>query len=146
MGAALQNVVSIAIHGSRELVENSAAAMSVHQAGVIFTINDSGNDALLFAIDTTGANRGVWRVSGVANADWEAASIGPCDAQRPSGCVYIGDTGENTGPNPSRAIYRVVEPTADGARGSVQPEVLQYTYPDQRHDVGVDAGAGRRQE
>lgn len=87
MGAALQNVVSIAIHGSRELVENSAAAMSVHQAGVIFTINDSGNDALLFAIDTTGANRGVWRVSGVANADWEAASIGPCDAQRPSGCV-----------------------------------------------------------
>ncbi len=135
MGALLQNVVSVPIHGRRELVENSAAAMSVHQPGVLFTINDSGNDPLLFAIDTTGANRGMWRVSGVANADWEAASIGPCDAQRPSGCVYIGDTGENTGPNPSRAIYRVVEPTADGGRGFVQPEVLQYTYPDQRHDV-----------
>src|ERR1044072_9082921 len=87
MGALLQNVVSVPIHGRRELVENSAAAMSVHQPGVLFTINDSGNDPLLFAIDTTGANRGMWLVSGVANADWEAASIGPCDAQRPSGCV-----------------------------------------------------------
>jgi hypothetical protein len=135
MGTLLQNIVSVPIHGRRELVENSAAAMSVHQPGVVFTINDSGNDALLFAIDTTGADRGVWRVSGVANGDWEATSIGPCDAQRPSGCVYIGDTGENTGPNPSRAIYRVVEPTADGTRGSVQPEVVRYTYPDQRHDV-----------
>jgi hypothetical protein len=49
--------------------------------------------------------------------------------------VYIGDTGENAGRHPSRAIYRVVEPDATGGRGEVTAEVLQYTYPDQRHDV-----------
>src|SRR4051794_19722252 len=95
MGTPLSNVVSVPIRGSGELVENSAAAMSIHQPGVLFTINDSGNDALLFAIDTTGANRGVWRLSGVTNVDWEAASIGPCAANQTSSCVYIGDTGEN---------------------------------------------------
>jgi hypothetical protein len=138
MGTALQNVVTVPLRRDRELVENSAAAMSARQPGVLFTINDSGNDALLFAVDTTGADRGVWRVHGATNVDWEAASIGPCGAQQPQGaasaCVYIGDTGENTGA-PSRAIYRIVEPNATGGRGQVQAEVLHYTYPDQSHDV-----------
>src|SRR5436190_13386827 len=52
-GVPLQNIVSVPVRGVRDLVENSAAAMSVRQPGVLFTINDSGNDALLFAIDTT---------------------------------------------------------------------------------------------
>jgi hypothetical protein len=134
-GASLQNIVSVPIRGVRELVENSAAAMSVRQPGVLFTINDSGNDPLLFAIDTTGAKRGVWRVSGASNVDWEAASMGPCGAQQASSCVYIGDTGDNSGPRGSVAIYRMAEPTADGVRGFVQAEVVRYAYPDQRHDV-----------
>jgi hypothetical protein len=137
MGSALSNVTSVPIRNNRELVENSAAAMSVRQPGVLFTINDSGNDPLLFAVDTTGANRGIWRVAGAQNVDWEAASLGPCsEAESPNtpfGCVYIGDTGEN-GPH-QRAIYRVAEPTADGGRGMVQAEILLYAYPDQRHDV-----------
>ena len=135
-GASLQNIVSVPVRGVRDLVENSAAAMSLRQTGVLFTINDSGNDALLFAIDTTGANRGIWRVSGASNIDWEAASMGPCGgAQQASSCVYIGDTGDNSGPRGAPAIYRVAEPTADGMRGFVQAEVVRYTYPDQRHDV-----------
>jgi hypothetical protein len=139
MGAPLENVVSVRLRGSRELVENSAAAMSARQPGVLFTINDSGNDPLLFAVDTTGADRGVWRVLGASNVDWEATSLGPCGPQPAGGaassCVYIGDTGENPGRQPSRAIYRVVEPAATGGRSEVKAEVLRYTYPDQRHDV-----------
>jgi hypothetical protein len=138
MGAPLENVVTVRLRGSRELVENSAAAMSARQPGVVFTINDSGNDPLLFAVDTTGADRGVWRVLGATNIDWEAASFGPCGAQHTGGaasCVYIGDTGENPGRLPSRAIYRLVEPDATGGRSEVKAEVLRYTYPDQRHDV-----------
>jgi hypothetical protein len=138
MGLSLQNVAMVPLHARQELVENSAAAMSVRQPGVLFTINDSGHDPLLFAVDTTGADRGVWRVSGAMNVDWEAASLGPCGGQEsssaPFNCVYIGDTGEN-GPHQSRAIYRLVEPDADGRRGAVEAEVMLYTYPDQRHDV-----------
>jgi len=138
MGSALRNATVVPLNARRELTENSAAAMSVRQPGVLFTINDSGHDPELFAVDTTGADRGVWRVSGAMNVDWEAASLGPCAGQEsanaPFNCIYIGDTGEN-GPHQSRAIYRVVEPDADGRRGAVQAEVMLYTYPDQRHDV-----------
>jgi hypothetical protein len=141
VGPTLRNVSTVGVDRPRKLTENSAAAMSRRQPGVLFTINDSGNEAVLFAIDTTGADRGVWRVLGATNVDWEAAAIGPCggaDAahagQAASDCVYIGDTGDNLGSHPSRAIYRVAEPAA-GAGGSVNAEILRYTYTDRPHDV-----------
>jgi hypothetical protein len=136
MGAALQHVSTVAMHARRELTENSAAAMSTRQPGVLFTINDSGHDALLFAIDTTGADRGVWRVIGATNVDWESTSIGSCGVARPdASCVYIGDTGDNVGSHPWRVIYRVAEPVASGATDTVRAEELRYAYADARHDV-----------
>lgn len=135
MGAIVRNVSAVPLRARRELVENSAAAMSTRQPGVLFTINDSGNDALLFAIDTTGADRGVWRVLGATNVDWEAASMGPCAGDNVTSCVYIGDTGDNVGTHASRAIYRFPEPTTIDGTGTVRAEALRFTYPDQRHDV-----------
>src|ERR1041385_7437278 len=74
MGAVPTAVVTVDLRSRRDLVENSAAAMSAWQPGVLFTINDSGNEALLFALDTPGADRGAWRVQGSTDIDWEAAS------------------------------------------------------------------------
>ncbi|MEP7347434.1 MAG: hypothetical protein ABI877_19340, partial [Gemmatimonadaceae bacterium] len=54
----------IPVHGRRDLVENSAAVMSASQPGIVFTINDSGNEPLLFALDDTGTDRGAWRLTG----------------------------------------------------------------------------------
>lgn len=143
MGAAPGTPVAIAVQARPELIENSAAAFSHTQPGVVFTINDSGNDPLLFAFDTAGADRGVWRVSGAVNRDWESASMGPCGSgpvaatAGPNECVYIGDTGDNAGQRPSRVIYRVVEPTAQraGFTGTVVAEALPYHYADGPHDV-----------
>lgn len=140
MGAVPRDVRAISLHAPPELIENSAAAMSARQPGVLFTINDSGNDPLLFAIDTLGADRGVWRVTGATNVDWESAAMGPCgeqdsNARGPRGCVYIGDTGDNTSRHPTRTIYRVVEPTASGTRSVVRAEALTYRYVDGPHDV-----------
>jgi hypothetical protein len=114
--------------------------MSVRQQGVFFSINDSGNDALLFALDTTGADRGVWRVLGSSNVDWEATAIGSCGARQPASCIYIGDTGDNDAIYPSRTIYRVAEPDAlpagNKARlGMVRADALQFRYEDRPHDV-----------
>jgi hypothetical protein len=119
--------------------------MSFAQPGVFFTINDSGNDPLLFALDTTGADRGVWRVQGATNVDWEAASVGPCGANRaivpavamPDECVYIGDTGDNGEKRATRVIYRVPEPRAEraGFNGELSADALRYRYPDGPHDV-----------
>src|SRR4051794_30894192 len=40
MGAAPRDVRAVRIRGAKELAENSAAAMSRRQSGVLFTIND----------------------------------------------------------------------------------------------------------
>ena len=145
MGALPARTRLIRVQARPELAENSAAAMSFAQPGVFFTINDSGNDPLLFALDTAGADRGVWRVQGATNVDWEAASIGPCAASRaivpavamPDECVYIGDTGDNSEKRTSRVIYRVAEPRAQraGFTGDVVAEALLYRYADGPHDV-----------
>jgi hypothetical protein len=127
----------IRLRARPELVENSAAASSHTQAGVFFTVNDSGNDAWLFALDTTGADRGVWQVHGATNVDWESASVGPCPRAAPADCVYIGDTGDNSAARTSRVIYRVAEPRAlrPGFVGDVEAEALRYRYADGPHDV-----------
>src|ERR1700712_1820680 len=52
MGAVPTRIAIVPAHARKELVENSAAAMSRRQRGVFFTINDSGNDPVLFAMDT----------------------------------------------------------------------------------------------
>ena len=145
MGALPATTRLIRVHARGDLVENSAAAQSFEQHGVIFTVNDSGNDPLLFALDTTGADRGAWRVHGATNVDWEATSVGPCAGSRaivpgvamPNECVYIGDTGDNKEARMSRVIYRVPEPPAQqaGFTGDVTAEALHFRYPDGPHDV-----------
>jgi hypothetical protein len=136
MGVVPTRVSIVPAHAREELVENSAAAMSRRQPGVFFTINDSGNDPVLFAMDTTGADRGAWQVRGSTNVDWESASMGACGPPNAAAdCVYIGDTGDNLAHHKSRTIYRVAEPAATGSTGVVVAEQLSYVYSDGPHDV-----------
>ena len=145
MGVVPPAPVPIPLQARKELVENSAATLSHTQPGVFFSVNDSGNDPLLFALDTTGADRGVWRVAGATNVDWEAASVGPCSlgtrtdsaATSSPECVYIGDVGDNQAQRPTRSIYQVAEPSAQAAgfTGSVDAKRLRYRYSDGPHDV-----------
>lgn len=144
MGTLPSDTSSIAIRGRRDLVESSGVVSSVDQPGVLFMINDSGNDALLFALDTTGVDRGVWRVRGASNGDWEALSAGPCSENETQGsprssqrCLYIGDVGDNFARRRNPSIYRVPEPPAgeSGFAGEVRAARLIFSYEDRPHDV-----------
>ncbi|MEO6878354.1 MAG: hypothetical protein ABI205_07730, partial [Gemmatimonadaceae bacterium] len=136
MGVQPTDISIVPSHARRELSENSAAVMSVRQPGVFFTINDSGNDPILFAMDTTGADRGAWRVRNAVNVDWESGSMGKCDAASISlNCVYVGDTGDNMATHRTRSVYRIHEPTAHGQTDSVSADRLTYVYADGPHDV-----------
>lgn len=130
--------VATALH--RNLVENSIGVTSVTQPGIIFGVNDSGNEPLVFVFDSTGAQRGVWEVIGARNRDWEAASLGPCSADSVGSCLYIGDVGDNEARKASVTIYRVPEPRIEGLRSDSPPALpisdrLDFRYADHPHDV-----------
>ncbi len=140
MGAQPAAISIVPLHARPELLENSVAVMSRSQPGVFYSMNDSDNEPLVFALDTTGSDRGVWRVSNATNVDWESASLGPCGAKERGhdACLYIGDTGDNDAVYDTRAIYRAAEPkVADdpGFNGSFDVETLTYVYPDGPRDV-----------
>jgi len=127
---------------SKDIEESSGVAASRCQANVLWTHNDSGDDAYIFAINTAGDNLGTWRVPNAENNDWEdiAAfkdSSGKC-------FIYIGDIGDNKGKRPEHAIYRVNEPTvkpedADSNRkhplATENAVIVKFKYPDYGQDA-----------
>ncbi len=143
-------VREVASRARDQLVEGSAASLSRAQPGILFTVNDSGNEPFLFALDSLGADRGAWSVTSSRNIDWESLAEARCnyasgdanaaadDAVASDGlCLYIGDTGDNERRRISRTIYRVAEPNAQDSSftGTLPADRLNYRYSDRPHDV-----------
>lgn len=113
-----------------EIPEASGLAVSRRHAGIIWSHNDSGNVAVLFALDRSGAVRGRVRVP-IDARDWEDVSAAPC----PSGdCLYIADIGDNSGVRRSIRVYRVPEPALDDAQAAAL-EMFDLVYPDGPHNA-----------
>lgn len=120
------------------LRESSGLSRSRHLPGILFTVNDSGNDPEVFATDSSGRTLGRWRIPGTRNRDWEAIASGPCPA---GWCLYLGDIGDNLERQPQVVIYRVREPQriqASAAGAGAAPLDLDSAvvrYPDGAHDA-----------
>lgn len=114
------------------LAETSGLVASRRHPGVFWNHNDSGNDPILFAIDTTGAVRARFTLSGIRNRDWEDLALGPC----PQGtCLYLADTGDNGEDDAVVTLYRFAEPNP-GRPGTIrQVERLVIRYPNRPRDV-----------
>lgn len=108
-----------------ELHESSGVALSRTSPGVLWSHNDSGGDAEVFAVELPGILNGRIPVAGAENRDWEDIALGKC----PTGeCLYIADIGDNSGQHESVTIYRVPEPKPT-ATTTEQAEQLIFTYP-----------------
>jgi hypothetical protein len=117
-----------------EVTESSGLSASECQ-DVLWTHNDAGNDALVFAMDLKARHLGTWRVEGARNSDWESiatvrdAATGKCS-------LIIADIGDNDLARPHAEIYRVPEPQVTAPTGSSAAapsrtgpaEILRYTY------------------
>jgi hypothetical protein len=113
--------------------ESSGVTASRRQPGILWTLNDSDNDAWIFAIDTLGRLHGALQVTGARNFDWEAIALGPCGSRD---CLYIADTGDNDHNRPTATIYRVPEPLLPAQRlHTDRAEALEFRYPKGRRDV-----------
>jgi hypothetical protein len=115
------------------LTESSGVAASRRQPGILWTLNDSGNDSWLFATDTMGRDHGALKVTGAENRDWEAITLGPCGTRD---CLYIADTGDNAQNQGTARIYRIPEPPVPARGGrTARAEMLEFRYPRGSPDV-----------
>lgn len=99
-------------------------------SGLIFynnklvTLNDSGNTAQLFEMDTiSGSILRAITVANATNVDWE-------DVAQDETYIYIGDFGNNNGNRTDLKIYRVLKSEYD-ANASVNADVINFTFEDQ---------------
>jgi hypothetical protein len=113
-----------------EIPESSGLAIGRRNRDVIWSHNDSGNAAVLFALDSAGRLRG--RVGlPIRTRDWEDLSAAACPA---GNCLFIGDIGDNVMRRTQVDIYRVPEPAA-GDTMTAQPVRFAAVYPDGPHNA-----------
>lgn len=127
---------------SKDITESSGVAASRCQNNVLWTHNDSGDDAYIFAVNTGGDSLGTWRVPNAQNNDWE--DIAAFKDSSAKCFIYIGDIGDNKGKRPDHAVYRVKEPivapeNANSSRkeplATENAEIVRFKYPDYSQDA-----------
>lgn len=89
--------------GGGAVRELSGLVRSRRQPGVLWTHNDSGDSARLFAVGDDATLRAEVQVSGATNVDWEDIAIR-------GGELYVADIGDNAAQRASVSVYRVAEP------------------------------------
>lgn len=105
--------------------------MSGRSPGRLLTHNDSGDEAVVYAVDRSGRTAATYTFDGVTARDWEAmARVGEGSTSR----LYLGDIGDNRSSWRNVAVFVAREPTGDGAR-TVRAKRYRLTYPDGPRDA-----------
>jgi hypothetical protein len=127
--ASMVAVGSVVINGQlahQDLTEASGLAISTRDPGVIFAINDSGNEARLFALDHTGKDLGTWLIDGVRNIDWEDLASFELQGKH---YLLIADTGDNLRWRSTVLLYVIETPDlAAPFRGASLPIAWQIEF------------------
>jgi hypothetical protein len=126
-----------------QLAEVSGLAASSLYPSLLWAINDGGDDPLLYAIGSDGADLGTFRVEGAKNIDWEALSS---FRLQDSAYLLIADVGDNWKKRQNVTLYAVREPTITliGLDNNTTASVawqIHFTYADGPQDceaVAVD--------
>jgi hypothetical protein len=125
----LQSVTEVGRVQAEELVETSGIAASRTYPGVIWAHNDSGGEAIVYALALDGTLLSTQRIDDAFPLDLEDIAIGP--GPDPSiDYLYVADIGDNLRFRPDVIVYRIPEPNpyADGTTSGV--EKLRLTYPE----------------
>jgi len=107
-----------------DLDESSGLVPSRKHPGIFWSLNDSGGQAVLYALAADGAARGRVRVRTAVARDWEDLAVDP------TGALWIHDGGNNANRRRDLTVYRVPEP--DTLDGHVTADrAVRYRFPDQ---------------
>lgn len=129
---------SISIAG---LTESSGIAASRNNDSVLWTHNDSGDSARIFAMDTQGRLLGIYTLPGAANVDYEDIAVGPGPVTNVL-YLYVGDIGDNAEARANIKVYQIPEP-AVYKNQYLSPvnialkgvRTITLTYPDGPHNA-----------
>ena len=109
------------------ITESSSLAVSTAHPGLVYTTNDSGDSATVYALDASdGRLVGQTTLRGVTPVDIEALGID-------RGALVVGDIGDNDQLRESIVAYRIAQPGRGSA--AVQPDAVTLTYRDGARDA-----------
>ena len=111
------------------VAESSGLAASARHAGILWTHNDSGDFARIYAIGPDGRTRAVIRLAGQRPRDWEAIAAGP------AGTLWIGDIGDNSGRRTAGILVHRIEEPARLVDQTARVTSYRLRYPDGPHDA-----------
>lgn len=109
------------------IVESSGLVISVKNEDLAYTVNDSGNDSIVFAIRISTGDVVGTSDFGESFDDAEALSIDS------TGTLWIADTGDNDQERDDVRLYAIDEP-GEGDH-SASPKSYRLTYPDGPQNV-----------
>lgn len=113
--------------------ESSGLAVSTRDPDVLWTHNDSGDGARLFALaaprDGRCATRGVLDLRGIDAFDAEDLAPGP------NNTLWLADIGDNIRQRERIVLNRVTEPATVSGRSTVDAQRFRFSYPDGARDA-----------
>ena len=109
--------------------ESSGIVASRQFEGVYWTLNDSGNPAVLYATKRNGELIGEIKVNGLRNFDWEALGIDE------KGQIWIGDIGNNSRMRFDLSVSVLKEPNPYTESEVDVIVKYPYKYPDKNVDA-----------
>ena len=110
------------------IVESSGLARSTFPRPVLWTHNDSGDSARVFAVGQDGRTRAVLSLDGVHATDWEDMASGPGHT------LWAGDIGDNGWSRELITVHRFREPRALES-GLVRAISYDFRYEDGPRDA-----------
>lgn len=129
----------VAILDDKRIKESSGLCLSGRDPSIFWTLNDSGGEPCVFAIDRSGKTRAKVRLRDAANFDWEDIALGKDEKGGPA--LFIGDIGDNFQMRPTIQIYQIPEPQISEPGKVVEetisatPVIWRVSYPDGKHNA-----------
>ncbi|WP_395745934.1 hypothetical protein [Prosthecobacter sp.] len=129
----------VAILEDKRIKESSGLALSGRDPSIFWTVNDSGGEPCIFAIDRSGKTRAKVRLRDAANFDWEDIASGKDEKGAPM--LFIGDIGDNLFIRTSIQVYQIPEPGVNAPGKAVEetetgaPQLWRANYPDGSHNA-----------
>lgn len=110
---------------SKRLEEASGLVASHANPGFLWTINDSGNPAEVFLIDSAARVKLTLTLNTIKNRDWEDITLGD-GPEKGKKYLYVGDIGDNLGIYRYKYIYRLEEPSLHDAKEMTITDVKTF--------------------